>query len=144
MEDTDRCGRAGADGGRAAVAAGRLAVCLRGRVQSHGVLGDAALAAVVLRGECVRCRKLCRDAVLWGRELGGVIGLGHRFWGVGGLLVTLGGREREEKKTKIKVGPLRFRLVASAETAPSAGESSRRIRPRRRLEGPLITANEGG
>lgn len=102
MEDTDRCGRAGADGGRAAVAAGRLAVCLRGRVQSHGVLGDAALAAVVLRGERVRRRKLCRDAVLWGRELGGVIGLGHRFWGVGGLLVTLGGRGREREKTKIK------------------------------------------
>lgn len=98
MEDTDRCGRAGVDGGRAAVAAGRLAVCLRGRVQSHGVLGDAALAAVVLRWESVRRRKLCRDAVLWGRELGGVIGLGHRFWGVGGLLVTLGGRERERKQ----------------------------------------------
>lgn len=100
MEDTDRCGRAGADGGRAAVAAGRLAVCLRRRVQSHGVLGDTALSAIVLRGERVRRRKLCRDAILWGRELGGVIGLGHRFWGVGGLLVTLGGRNRERERER--------------------------------------------
>lgn len=121
MEDTDRCGRAGADGGRAAVAAGRLAVRLRGRVQSHGVLGDAALAAVVLRGERVRRRKLCWDAVLWGRELGGVIGLGHRFWGVGGLLATLGDGHREREKQRSKTAHCGFHLM--------------RVQKRRRPEG---------
>lgn len=97
MEDTDRCGRGGADGGCAVVSAGRLAVRLRGRVQSHGVLRDPALPAVVLRGERVRRRKFCGDAVLWGgRVLGRGVGLGHRFRGVGGLLVTLQNR-REAK-----------------------------------------------
>lgn len=90
MEDTDRCGRGGGDGGRAVVSAGRLAVRLCGRVQGHGVLGDPALPAVVLCRERVRRRELRRDAILWGRwVLGWGVRLGHRFWGVGGLLVTL-------------------------------------------------------
>lgn len=90
MEDTDRCGRGGGDGGRAVVSAGRLAVRLCGRVQGHGVLGDPALPAVVLRRKGVRRRKLCGDAILWGRwVLGWGVRLGHRFRGVGGLLVTL-------------------------------------------------------
>lgn len=95
MEDTDRCGRGGCDGGRAVVGAGRLAVRLCGGVQGHGVLGDPALPGVVLRLERVRRRELCGDAILWGRGvLGWGVRLGHRFWGVGGLLVTL-----REKKT---------------------------------------------
>ena len=90
MKDTDRCGRGGGDGGRAVVSAGRLAVRLCGRVQGHGVLGNPALPGVVLCRKRVRCRKLCGDAILWGRRvLGWGVRLGHRFWGVGGLLVTL-------------------------------------------------------
>lgn len=90
VKDTDRCGRGGGDGGRAVVSAGRLAVRLCGRVEGHGVLGHPALPGVILRRERVRCRKLCGNAILWGRRvLGWGVRLGHRFWGVGGLLVTL-------------------------------------------------------
>lgn len=90
MADTDRRGRGGGDGWRAVVSASRLAVRLCGRVQSHGVLGDPTLPCVVLCRKRVWRRKLCRDAILWGRwVLGWGVRLGHRFWGVGGLLVTL-------------------------------------------------------
>lgn len=90
LKDTDRCGRGGGDGRRAVVGAGRLAVRLCGRVEGHGVLRNPALPGVVLRGKRVGRRKLSRDAILWGRrELGWGVRLGHRFWGVGGLLVTL-------------------------------------------------------
>lgn len=90
MKDTDRRGRGGGDGRRAVVGAGRLAVCLCGRVEGHSVLRNPALPSVVLRWERVWCRKLCGDAILWGRwVLGWGVRLGHRFWGVGGLLVTL-------------------------------------------------------
>lgn len=90
MKDTDRCGRGGGDGGRAVVSAGRLAVRLCGRVESHSVLRDPALPGVVLCRERVRCRELGGDAILWGRRvLGWGVRLGHRFRWVGGLLVTL-------------------------------------------------------
>lgn len=103
MEDTDRCGRGGGDGGRAAVSAGRLAVRLCGRVQGHGVLGDPALPAVVLRRERVRRRELGGYAVLWGgRVLGGGVGLGHGFGGVGGLLVTLRSRKTQSLDQRLK------------------------------------------
>lgn len=108
MEDTDRCGRGGGDGGRAVVSAGRLAVRLCGRVQSHGVLGNPALPSVVLCWERVRRRKLCGYAVLWGRELGWGIRLGHRFWGVGGLLVTL----QENKKITVEIKVAERCLIA--------------------------------
>lgn len=102
VEETDRCRRGGAEGGCAVVAAGRLAVRLRGRVQGHGVLGDPALPAVVLRGQRVRRRKLCGDAVLWGgRVLGRGVGLGHGVRGVGGLLVTL---ETDQNKSWVSAG----------------------------------------
>lgn len=103
MEDTDRCGRGGGDGGRAVVSAGRLAVRLRGRVQGHGVLGDPALPSVVLCRERVRCRKLCGYAILWGRwVLGWGVRLGHGFWGVGGLLVTLRTKKRQSFDHRLK------------------------------------------
>lgn len=95
LEDTDRCGRGGGDGGRAAVGAGRLVVRLCGRVQCHGMLRDATLSRVVLRGQRVWRRKLRWDAILWGRRvLGWGVRLGHRFWWVGGLLVTLKRKDR--------------------------------------------------
>lgn len=110
VKDTDRCGRGG---GRAVVSAGRLAVRLCGRVEGHGVLGHPALPGVVLRRERVRCRKLCGNAILWGRRvLGWGVRLGHRFWGVGGLLVTLWKNAQQEAgvrttvKIKLKVGCL--------------------------------------
>lgn len=101
VKDTDRCGRAGGDGGRAVVGAGRLAVRLCGRVQRHGVLRDPALPGVVLRWERVRRRELCGDPVLWGgRVLGWGVRLGHRFWRVGGLLVTLEHKERGRSQSR--------------------------------------------
>ena len=125
MEDTDRCGRGGGDGGWAAVSAGRLAVRLCGRVQGHGVLGDPALAGVVLRGERVRRCKLCGDAVLWGgRVLGWGVRLGHRFRGVAGLLVTL-----ETQKQKFAQRCERVREAVAAASLL-------------RLEESLIIANE--
>lgn len=97
MEDTDRCGRGGGDGRRAVVSASRLAVRLCGRVEGHGVLGNPALPGVVLCRKWVRCRELCGDAILWGRGvLGWGVRLGHRFWGIGGLLVTLENTQEEE------------------------------------------------
>lgn len=108
MKDTDRCGRGGGDGGRAVVSAGRLAVRLCGRVEGHGVLRNPALPGVVLCRERVRCRKLCGDAILWGRRvLGWGVRLGHRFWGVGGLLVTL--RETHNRRRALEL-PSRSKL----------------------------------
>lgn len=102
MKGTDRCGRGGGDGGRAVVSAGRLAVRLCGRVEGHGVLGDPALPGVVLRWKRVRCRELCGDAILWGRwVLGWGVRLGHRFRGVGGLLVTL--RETHNRRQVLEL-----------------------------------------
>lgn len=107
LRSTDRCARGGADVGRAVVGAGRLAVRLCGRVQGHGVLGDPALPGVVLRRERVRRRKLCGDAILWwGRVLGCGVRLGHRFWGVGGLLVTLRENTHREEGVKQKSVPV--------------------------------------
>lgn len=101
VKGTDRCGRGGGDAGRAVVSAGRLAVRLRGRVQGHGVLRDPALPGVVLRRKRVRRRKFCGDTILWGRRvLGWGVRLGHRFWGVGGLLVTL--RETHNETGSVK------------------------------------------
>lgn len=132
MEDTDRCGRGGADGGRAVVSAGRLAVRLRGRVQGHGVLGDPALPGVVLCRQRVRCRELRGYAILWGRRvLGGGVRLGHGVRGVGGLLVTLptGRRQRSDQCWKLVV-------------AASRSGNGRHIASPLRLEQPLIIANE--
>lgn len=113
MKNTDRCGRGGGDGGRAVVSAGRLAVRLCWRVEGHGVLGHPALPGVVLRWKRVRCRELCGNTILWGRRvLGWGVRLGHRFWGVGGLLVTLLGNTQQEASVrttveiKLKVGCL--------------------------------------
>lgn len=132
MEDTDRCGRGGADGGRAVVSAGRLAVRLRGRVQGHGVLGDPALPGVVLCRQRVRRRELRGYAILWGRRvLGGGVRLGHGVWGVGGLLVTLrrGRRQRWDQCRKLP-------------EAASRSGNGRRTAPPLRLAQPLIIANE--
>lgn len=109
MKDTDRCGRGGGDGGRAVVSAGRLTVRLCGRVEGHGVLRNAALPGVVLRRKRVWCRKLCGDAILWGRwVLGWGVRLGHRFWGVCGLLVTL--RETHNKRQVLEL-QLRLKFI---------------------------------
>lgn len=133
MEDTDRRRRGGGDGGRAAVAARRLAVCLRGRVQGHGVLGDPALPAVVLRRERVRRRKFGGNAILWGGwVLGGGVRLGHGFWGVGGLLVTLATRTRQSFDQCLK---------CPANPASRRG-NGHHITPPLGLEESLITANE--
>lgn len=108
LEDTDRCGRGGGDGRCAVVSAGLLIVRLCGRVQGHGVLGNPALPGVVLRRERVRCSKLCGDAILRGRGvLGWGVRLGHRFWRVSGLLVTLLKHTEEDNvrsRVEIKVG----------------------------------------
>lgn len=160
MKGTDRCGRGGGDGGRAVVSAGRLAVRLCGRVQGHGVLGHPALPGVVLRRERVRRRKLCRDAILWGRRvLGGGVGLGHRFRRVGGLLVTL--REtHSEKGEEIKatascwacMSSMKGVRVPSWDSKGNRGEltcqaseprgNSHHITSQLTLEEPLIIANE--
>lgn len=103
LRDTDRCGRGGGDGGRAVVSAGRLAVRLCGSVQGHGMLRNPALPGVVLRRKRVWCRKLCGDAILWGGwVLGWGVRLGHRFWGVGGLLVTLQKKHTEQKVASVR------------------------------------------
>lgn len=125
MKDTDRCGRGGGDGGRAVVSAGRLAVRLCGRVQGHGVLGDPALPGVVLCREWVRRRKLCGDAILWGRwVLGWGVRLGHRFRRVGGLLVTLQEAQRERERgvktgAEIKGGTHCWAGTGSMKAAPA-------------------------
>lgn len=100
LSGTDRYSRVGGDGGRVVVGARRLTVRLCGGVEGHGVLGNPVLPGVVLRGEGVGCRKLGRDAILWGRRvLGRRVRLGHGFWGVGGLLVTLLRQRGEDSVT---------------------------------------------
>lgn len=126
MEDTDRCRRGAGDGGCAVVSAGRLAVRLRGRVQGHGVLGDAALPGVVLCRERVRRRKLCVYAVLWGRRvLGRGVGLGHRFRGVGGLLVTL---QTGEKESLVSAGAHCLKCCELVREAATSRRISAQIR----------------
>ena len=77
---------------------------LRGGVQRHGVLRDAALGAVVGRGERVGRGELGGQAVLWGgRVLCGGVRLGHGVRCVSGLLVTLGDGNKREKSGKMSV-----------------------------------------
>lgn len=166
MKDTDRCGRGGGDGGRAVVSAGRLAVRLCGRVQGHGMLGNPALPGVVLCRERVWCRKLCWDSILWGRwVLGCGVRLGHRFWGVSGLLVTLWGKNTQQEASvrsgaeiKVKVHCLTCSSSMKEVRAPccdvegiqgelsckptKSGGNSHHITSQLRLEKSLIFTNE--
>lgn len=143
VEDTDRCGRGGGDGGRAGVSAGRLAVRLCGRVQGHGVLGDPTLPGVVLCRERVWGRKLCGDAILWGRRvLGWGVRLGHGFWGVGGLLVTLRENTQRTLRSKLEQHCLTVRARRVVLQTNAVGGNSHHITSRLRSDGSLISASE--